>query len=161
MGGERTPAFPPGDPHPFVPRPSGASSGSAPVPPGLAPIRLLIVDDNALVRQGLTELFLLVPGVQVVGVAVDGAEAVTQADLLSPDIVLMDLSMPRMNGIEATRSILAANPARRVVILTAHGEPSLTRGALLAGASGVVFKDSDAGDLIRAVLAVHPDASKP
>ena len=85
-------------------------------------IRLLIADDHGIVREGLQRLFATVPGVEVVGTAADGAEAVALADQTVPDVVLMDVGMPQVDGVEATRRITAAHPASRIVMLTAHGE---------------------------------------
>ena len=99
-------------------------------------IRLLIVDDHGIVREGLERLFATVPDVEVVGTAADGREAVALADLTVPDVVLMDVGMPQVDGVEATRRITAAHPAARIVMLTTHGHQAQVRAALRAGAAG-------------------------
>jgi DNA-binding NarL/FixJ family response regulator len=120
-----------------------------------ATIRLLIVDDHQIVRQGLEQLFGTVPGVEVVGVAEDGRQAVLQADRLTPDVVLMDVGMPKIDGVEATRQITAAHPGSRIVMLTAYGDQDRIQAALQAGASGYLLKHSDPEDVVRAVQLVH------
>jgi DNA-binding NarL/FixJ family response regulator len=124
-------------------------------------IRLLIVDDHEVVRQGLEQLFATVPGIEVVGSAVDGGQAVALADQLVPDVVLMDIGMPRVDGIEATRQITAAHPASRVVILTAYGDQTRIRDAQRAGAAGYVLKHSPAEDVVRAVQAAYAGPNLP
>jgi DNA-binding NarL/FixJ family response regulator len=116
-------------------------------------IRLLIVDDHGVIRQGLEQLFATVPGIEVVGSAADGVQAVALADQLLPDVVLMDIGMPQVDGIEATRRITAAHPASRVVILTAYGDQTRIRDAQQAGAAGYLLKHSPAEDVVRAVQA--------
>jgi DNA-binding NarL/FixJ family response regulator len=118
-------------------------------------IRLLIVDDHVVVRQGLEQLFATVPEVEVVGVAADGGQAVLQADRLAPDVVLMDVGMPKVDGVEATRQITAAHPGSRIVILTAYGDKDRIQAALQAGASGYLLKHSPPEDVVRAVQLVH------
>lgn len=118
----------------------------------VGPIRVLIVDDHRIVRLGLEQLLATVPGVQVVGLAEDGDQAVAQADRLHPDVVVMDVRMPTMNGIDATRLIVSGRPECRVVILTANGSPSVAREAALAGASACLHKDGDPDELVRSVL---------
>ena len=122
--------------------------------------RLLIVDDHQIVRQGLTQMFAAVPGIEVVGVAEDGGEAVTQADRLSPDVVLMDVEMPNVDGIEATRQITSTHPTARVVILTASDDQRI-QDALRAGAAAYVLKHGDPGQVVRAVQDARPRASRP
>ncbi|GAB2576739.1 DNA-binding response regulator [Paractinoplanes abujensis] len=113
-------------------------------------IRVLVVDDQELVRAGVT-LLLRTAGEDVVGEAADGHEAVRLADRLRPDVILMDLRMPRVDGIEATRRILAAAPTTRVVMLTTFGEDAEVYGALRAGAVGYLLKDGAPEDMIEAV----------
>lgn len=122
-------------------------------------IRLLIVDDHLVVRRGLEQLFATVPGVEVVGVAADGRQAVAEAGRLRPDVILMDVSMPGVDGVEATRQISEAHPAFRILILTVHGDEAGIWDALRAGAAGYLFKHSDPEDLVRAVLAAHAAGS--
>ena len=113
--------------------------------------RLLIVDDHVAVRQGLKQMFATVPGIEVVGVAADGGQAVSQADELRPDVVLMDVEMPNVDGIEATRRITATHPASRVVILTASDDQSRIQDAMAAGAAIYVPKHTDPSQVVRAV----------
>ena len=124
-------------------------------------IRLLIVDDHLPVRRGLEQLFGTVPGVEVVGVASDGAQAVTQADRLRPDVILMDILMPKTDGIEATRQISEAQPGARIVILTVHGHQARMRDALQAGAASYMSKYSDPEDVIRAVQTAYTARRRP
>jgi DNA-binding NarL/FixJ family response regulator len=117
--------------------------------------RLLIVDDHVAVRQGLQLLFATVPGIEVVGVAADGCQAIAQVAQLSPDVVLMDVQMPKIDGVEATRQIIATHPASRIVILTASDDQSRIEDALRAGAASYVPKHSDPDQVVRAVQAAH------
>ena len=120
-----------------------------------APIRVLVADDQTLVREGLVTLLGLIPGIEVAGVARDGDEAVDLAARLRPDVVLMDLRMPRLDGVEATRRLTAAGPTPRVVVLTTYADDESIFAALQAGALGYLTKDSGAGDIARAVRTVH------
>ena len=119
------------------------------------PIRVLVADDQTLVREGLVTLLGLLPGVEVAGAARDGEEAIELAARLRPDVVLMDLRMPRMDGVEATRRLAAAEPAARVVVLTTYADDESIFAALQAGALGYLTKDSSADDIARAVRTVH------
>ena len=116
--------------------------------------RVLVVDDQTLFRTGLTSLLSEDPAVEVVGQAVDGADAVKQATRLKPDVVLMDIKMPSVDGIEATRQIVQALPSTKVLILTTFETDSQVIQALKAGASGYVLKDSSAGAIISSIVAV-------
>jgi DNA-binding NarL/FixJ family response regulator len=118
-------------------------------------IRLLLVDDHPLVREGLKRILTSVMGVIVVGEAATGEEAITRARSLEPDVVMMDLSLPKMTGIEATRIIKTEMPNTRVLALTMHMEEIYVRGALEAGASGYLVKDARPTDLVEAIEAVH------
>jgi DNA-binding NarL/FixJ family response regulator len=113
-------------------------------------IRVLIADDHAVVRAGLEQLLGTAPDIEVVGTAPDGAEAVALAGRTVPDIVLMDLSMPVMDGVEATRRITAAGGAQ-VVVLTSFSDHQRILDALGAGASGYVLKDAGPDDLLSAI----------
>ncbi|GJF21429.1 response regulator [Streptomyces sp. HO565] len=121
------------------------------------PIRLLVVDDQFLVRSGLAALLRAAPGMEVVGEASDGAEAVALAAATRPDVVLMDIRMPGMTGIQATERILAdaVDPAPRVLVLTTFDLDEYVYGALRAGASGFLLKDAGPERLLAAVTAVH------
>ena len=116
--------------------------------------RVLLVDDQTLFRTGLSRLLDEDPRVEVIGQAVDGNDAVKQAEKLKPDVVLMDLKMPNLDGVEATRQIVAANPAARVLILTTFETDNHVIQALKAGASGYVLKDSQVDAIVSSILAV-------
>lgn len=115
--------------------------------------RVLVVDDHRLVRAGLAGLVADDPGLEVCGQAADGAEAVDLVTELRPDVVLMDLSMPVMDGVEATLAVLAVRPETRVLVLTSFAEHDRVREALAAGAVGYLLKDSEPGALLAAVRA--------
>jgi DNA-binding NarL/FixJ family response regulator len=118
-------------------------------------IRVLVADDQALVREGLVTLLGLVDGIEVVGAAADGEEAVRLVENLRPDVVLMDLRMPRMDGVEATRRALAAKRPPRVLVLTTYADDESIYGALQAGALGYLTKDSGAEAIALAVRTVN------
>ncbi|MCW2635111.1 MAG: two component transcriptional regulator, LuxR family [Blastococcus sp.] len=117
-------------------------------------IDVLVVDDHALMRAGLTTLIDAAPDMRVVGVASDGREAVEEVVACSPRVVLMDLSMPNMDGVAATRLITAAHPDVEVLILTSFSDGERVLDALDAGAAGYLLKDAEPGDLIGAIRAV-------
>ncbi len=121
----------------------------------MVPIRLLIADDQALVRGALGALLDLEPDLQVQGLAADGAEALRLAEELQPDVCLMDIQMPRVDGVEATTRIRAVSPQTRVLVVTTFARPGYLRAALDAGASGFVVKDTPAEELAAAVRRVH------
>jgi DNA-binding NarL/FixJ family response regulator len=116
-------------------------------------IRLLIAEDHGVVRAGLQQLVATFEGVELVGAAADGAEAVELCREREPDVVLMDLEMPRLDGIEATRRIAADSPAAQVVVLTSFSDRERILGALDAGAIGYVLKDAGPEELARAIDA--------
>ncbi|WP_442928376.1 response regulator transcription factor [Microbacterium sp. LB16] len=118
-------------------------------------IRLLIADDQALVRGALGALLDLEPDLTVVGMAPDGAEAVRLVEQLRPDVCLMDIQMPGMDGVDATRRIREASPTTRVLVVTTFARPGYLRSALDAGASGFIVKDTPAEQLAEAVRRVH------
>jgi DNA-binding NarL/FixJ family response regulator len=120
-----------------------------------SPIRVLIADDQALIREGLEMLLGLSPGMEVVGSAADGDEAVRAVQERSPDVVLMDLRMPRCDGVEATRRIARDYPATRVVVLTTYADDESIFGALEAGAMGYLTKDAGAREIQEAIRTVH------
>jgi DNA-binding NarL/FixJ family response regulator len=116
--------------------------------------RVLVADDQTLFRAGLSRLLSEDARVEVVGQALDGADAVKQAVKLKPDVVLMDLKMPNLDGIEATRQIVEADPSIRVLVLTTFETDSQVIQALKAGASGYVLKDSSAAAIVSSIVAV-------
>ena len=118
-------------------------------------ISVLIVDDHAVVRQGLRTLLELQEEIEVVGEASNGVESVDQARQLLPDVVLMDLMMPEMDGIEATRSIRSLSPSTKVIILTSFAEDDKVFPSIKAGAQGYLLKNVSPADLIKAVKAAH------
>lgn len=126
---------------------------------GGRPIRVLIVDDQAIVRGGIVALLATEPGVQVVGQAPDGEEALRLLDEQRPDVVLMDLMMPGMDGVETTRRVLERAPCTRVLILTSFAGDDDVFPALQAGAIGYLLKDTDPGELVRAVKHAYADKS--
>ncbi|MFE9418981.1 response regulator [Streptomyces griseofuscus] len=121
---------------------------------GAGPIRVLIADDQEMVRQGFTVLLNAQPGIEVVGQAVDGREAITRSAELSPDVVLMDIRMPELGGIQATEHIVVTQPAVKVLVLTTFDLDEYVYDALRAGASGFLLKDASADKLAEAVRVV-------
>ncbi len=121
------------------------------------PIRVLIADDQRVVREGLTMVLGLLPDVDVVGAASDGREAVTLACRLHPDVVLMDLRMPRCDGVEATRLLRERLPAARVVVLTTYADDRSVLEALRAGARGYLTKDAGGTEIRQALHQVLAD----
>ena len=117
-------------------------------------IRILLVDDHPIVRQGLKTLLEGHSDWEVVGEASDGAEAVDKARDLHPDVMVLDVTMPRMNGLEACRVLRRQAPALEVLFVTQHDSPQMMREALEAGARGYVVKSNAARDLLAAVEAV-------
>ena len=117
-------------------------------------LRILIVDDHPLFRSGMTGLLKTTRDMQVVGAAVDGSQAISMAATLQPDVILMDLHMPGMSGIEATRRILQANPNMRVLVVTMFEDEHSVSMALRAGANGYMLKDADEDELLQAIRAV-------
>jgi DNA-binding NarL/FixJ family response regulator len=120
----------------------------------MKPVRILVVDDHEVVRTGLRTLVESHPGFSVAGEAADGQQAVEKARELKPDVVVMDISMPHLNGLQATQHILSENPAARILVLTMHDSQQIMRAVIEAGAKGYLLK-SDAGrDLLVAVDAL-------
>lgn len=117
-------------------------------------VRILLADDHTVMRAGLRALLERQPNFEVVGEADDGPQAVQMAAEKSPDVVVMDIGMPNLNGIEATRQILAKHPATSVVILSMYSDESYVMRALQAGARAYLLKDSAVADVIRAVESV-------
>ena len=117
-------------------------------------IRILLADDHAVVRQGFKMLLGAQPDMEIVGEASNGREAVETAESLRPDIVVMDVAMPELNGIEATRRLASSVPHTRVIALSMHKDSVYVREILRAGARGYLLKDSGADDLVSAIRAV-------
>ncbi len=118
-------------------------------------IRVLITDDHSIVRKGIRALLATEPDIEVVGEAGDGAEAAAQAQALRPDVILMDLVMPKVDGIEATRRILAQQPGMRILVLTSFAADDKVFPAIKAGALGYLLKDSGPDELVQAIHQVH------
>jgi DNA-binding NarL/FixJ family response regulator len=130
--------------------------------PAQRPIRVLICEDQTLMREGLKTILELdngLPPFEIIGEASDGEEAVQQANTLSPDIVLMDIQMPRQNGVQATAAISATLPATRVIILTTFDNEDYVFDAIKAGAMGYLLKDTPANDLAATIRRVHQGES--
>nr|WP_298132947.1 response regulator transcription factor [Micropruina sp.] len=119
------------------------------------PITVLIADDHPIYRDGLASLLEPLPDIEVVGRAADGIEAVEQARESRPDVVIMDLQMPRLNGIEATRQVLAELPETGVLVITMGEDESTVFSAITAGARGYLLKGADADELVQAIRTVH------
>lgn len=120
----------------------------------MTPVRVLLADDHQVVRQGLRALLQTQAGIEVVGEAGDGLEAVDQAQTLRPDVVVMDIAMPLLNGIEATQQIADKVPGARVVILSMYHTKQYVFRALRAGAAGYVLKQNSSAELLLAIEAV-------
>jgi len=121
----------------------------------LAKIRILIADDHALVREGIRALLSLCDDLEVVGEAADGKEAIAAARSLDPDVVLMDINMPGLGGLEATPEILRSNPRAKILVLTQYDDREYVSRFLKNGASGYVLKRAAGSELASAVRAVH------
>ena len=117
-------------------------------------MRILLVDDHAVVRRGFRAILSAEPDMEVVGEASNGREAVAQAEALQPDLAVMDVSMPELNGIEATRRMAAASPRTRVLALSMHKDAVYVREILRAGARGYLLKDASDTDLLTAIRVV-------
>jgi len=113
------------------------------------------VDDHPVVRKGIAAMLETVPDMEIAGEAGDGIQAVEMNDALNPDVVLMDLVMPRMDGVEAIRQILSKNPSARILVLTSFASDDKVLAAINAGAAGYLLKDSDPDDLVQAIQQVH------
>jgi two-component system, NarL family, response regulator LiaR len=147
--------------------PFPARDPGPPPDPNHGPIRVLIVDDHAVVRQGLRAFLELQPDVQVVGEAANGDEALAQAKDLLPDIILMDLVMPNVDGVAATRMIRNAVPSIKILILTSFSEDEKVFASIKAGAHGYQMKDVLPNELVKSIRAVfegeyplHPDIAR-
>ena len=118
-------------------------------------IRILIADDHAIVRRGLRTLIASEPGMEVVGEAADGLAAIEQARALSPDVILMDIVMPRLGGLEAIAQIMEHNPQSRILVITSFAEDDKVFPAIKAGALGYLLKDTSPEQLLQSIYAVH------
>ncbi|MFE2916990.1 response regulator [Kitasatospora indigofera] len=134
----------------------GTAGGTGPAG---RPTRVLVADDQTVVREGIVMLLGLLPGIEVVGAAADGEEAVRLVARHEPDVVLMDLRMPRCDGVEATRRIRAEHPGTEVVILTTYADDESLFPALQAGARGYLTKDAGGEEIARAVADVRSGAA--
>jgi len=121
------------------------------------PFRILLADDHEVVRRGLCSLLRAQPDWEVCGEAANGREAVEKAATLKPEVVILDIGMPNLNGLEATRQILRANPQTKILILTLHDSDQVVREVLDAGARGFLLKSDAARDLVAAVEALRRD----
>lgn len=119
------------------------------------PIRILVVDDQAIVRAGLCAMLEMKAGLEVIGVAADGYEAVEQAAALHPDVILMDLVMPRKNGVCAIRDIMAQQPEARILVLSSFSDDAQSVEAVRAGARGYVLKSARPEELVTAIHQVY------
>jgi len=117
-------------------------------------LRILIADDHPLFRHGIRELLNLAPDIQVISEATTGDEAITQAEALHPDAILMDINMPGINGIEATRRILHNSPHIRILVVTMFEDDATVFAAMRAGARGYILKDAEKENILRAIQAV-------
>ncbi len=126
---------------------------------GAAPIRLLIADDHAIVREGLRALIETEPDMELVGEAVNGEDAVEKARSLKPDVILLDLVMPRMGGIEAIAEIKRDNPGARILVLTSFAEEEKVFPAIKTGALGYLLKDASPRDLLEGIRNVFSGES--
>jgi two-component system, NarL family, response regulator NreC len=117
-------------------------------------IRVLLADDQTILRKGIRSLFGNHPGYEIVGEAVDGLEVVAMAKQLVPDIVMMDITMPGLNGLEATQRIIGENPKIKVIVLSVHSDKRFIEKAIASGASGYLRKDCEFDELLSAISAV-------
>lgn len=131
------------------------------------PIRVLVVDDHPVVRRGIQSLLAEEEDIEVVGEAVNGKDALEQLKTLKPDVILMDLVMPEMNGIEAIQHITTAYPEARILVMTSFAADDKVFPSIKAGALGYILKDSDPEDLIRMIrqvyrgeLSIHPSIAR-
>jgi two-component system response regulator NreC len=127
--------------------------------PAMDKIRLLVVDDHAVMRDGIRALLSLHEDIEIVGEAATGQEAIEKARDLTPDVIIMDIAMPGMDGLEATRRILKANPREKILVLTQHDDKEYILSAIKAGSSGYVPKRALGSELVSAIRAVYHGGS--
>ena len=120
-------------------------------------IRILIVDDQNIIRWGLISVLTGEENIEIVGEAVDGVDALEKVKLLQPDVILMDLVMPRMDGIAAIQSIIQDNPSARILVLSGHEDDQTIMAAINAGAMGFLVKDFDLDGLLNSIIGVYHD----
>lgn len=125
-----------------------------------SPIRLLIADDHAIVREGLVSMLALKQGIEIVAQAADGYEAIRLATQTRPDVILMDVKMPGLDGVEATRRIIADNPEARILMLSSFSDDTFIVESIQAGAKGYLLKDDSVDTLVAAIRQLH-DGSIP
>lgn len=123
--------------------------------PSTNPIRVMVVDDHAIIRKGIKAMLELIPDVDMVGEAENGRDAIQQDEVLNPDVILMDLVMPDMDGIEAIRKIKSKRPEARILVLTTFAGEEMVFPAIKAGALGYHLKDSSPEALVEAIREVH------
>ena len=121
----------------------------------MAPIRVLVVDDHAIVRDGIRALLTMADDMTVVGEAAGGREAIALARSLSPDVILMDIAMPDLGGLEATLEIRRERPGSRIIVLSQYGDAAYVHRFLKAGVAGYVLKKAAGADLVAAIRSVH------
>jgi NarL family two-component system response regulator LiaR len=119
------------------------------------PIQVLLVDDHAIVRDGISSLLTTIPDIEVAGEAANGSQAVSMFNRLQPDIILMDLVMPEMDGIQAIEQIITRHPEARILVLTSFATDDKIFPALKAGASGYLLKDSDSEEVVRSIREIE------
>lgn len=123
------------------------------------PIKLLVADDHALLRQGIKNVLELEPDLVVIGEAADGDEAISKTNELAPDILLLDINMPRKNGLEVTRCLRDLQSSSKVIILTIHDDENYVVEVIKAGAAGYLLKDVEPGMLVKAIRTVYEGES--
>ena len=123
------------------------------------PVRILVADDHEIVRRGVCALLKSQNGWEVCGEVSDGRQAMKEVSTLNPDVVILDIGMPNLNGLDATRQILKKHPNTKILILTLHGSREVVRAVLRSGARGLLLKSDAAGDLVPAVTAVQQGAT--
>ncbi|TWH45258.1 response regulator transcription factor [Sporomusa sp. KB1] len=123
------------------------------------PIKIVIADDHALLRQGIKNVLSLEPDLEVIGEAADGEEAISKIESLKPDILLLDVNMPHMNGLEVTKCLKADNTPVKVIILTIHDDESYVFEVIKSGADGYILKDIEPGMLVKAIRLVYEGQS--
>jgi DNA-binding NarL/FixJ family response regulator len=119
------------------------------------PITVLLAEDHTIVREGLRKMLELEGGFEIIGEAQDGRQAVAQAQKLQPDVVLMDIAMPLLNGLEALRQIIHGRPTAKVLMLSAHSDDAYVKNAVESGASGFLLKQTSSHDVCRAIREIH------